>query len=410
MSATAKRGGRLRGVLKSGFALLLLALVASQLPWRDVATYLPPGSAPEEELELSGDLLGSWRAEEVRFEAAEGQSLEGWPAPLREAAAIGEPLRLQRRAEGEPGTSWRPGMPHVFGGLEPGGLALALGSLLLGLVFGVTRWWRILNLAGCPSTWANTLRLSFLGVFFNLIFPGITGGDVPKAVMVVREHPERRADALTTVVLDRLIGVWALVLLATGVAWAGGEAFAPLRLPSLGALLAGSLGIYLVLVPGPRRALGLDRILERLPQGERLKKLEVASELFRGHPGELLGSVVLSLANHLAVALGVLMIGRALGDDLEALAYLAIVPVVSLVSALPISPGGWGVGEAAYGTLFGMLGAEPALGVAVSVTFRLCNVVLGLIGGLFLLAPGGRETRLEALEAVREVEESPGPD
>jgi hypothetical protein len=57
-----------------------------------------------------------------------------------------------------------------------------------------------------------------------------------------------------------------------------------------------------------------------------------------------------------------------------------------------------------------MMGAEAALGVAVSVTYRLCSVALGLFGGLFLLAPGGREVRREALEAAREAEESPGAD
>lgn len=410
MSPGGGRGGRLKGALKTLLALALLAAVAWRLPWSDTALWVPDPAAPEAALEVRGEIVGSWRADRIEFVVVEGESLGGWPPELAAAVEAGGRMVLFRAEPGAPGAGWRPGMPHVFAGLEPGGLGLAFAALLAGVAFGVTRWWRILNLAGCPSSWGNTLRLAFLGVFFNLVFPGITGGDVPKALMVVREHPERRADALATVVLDRMVGVWALVLLATGVAWAGGESFAPLRVPSLLALLAGTLGVFLVLVPGPRRALGIDRLLERLPQGERLKKLEVAAELYRGHAWELAGSVVLSLGNHLSVAVGVLLIGRALGDDLDALAYLAIVPVVSLVSALPISPGGWGVGEAAYGTLFQMMGAEAALGVAVSVTYRLCSVALGLFGGLFLLAPGGREVRREALEAAREAEESPGAD
>ncbi len=63
--------------------------------------------------------------------------------------------------------------------------------------------------------WANTLRLTFLGLFFNLVLPGITGGDLPKALMVVREHPERRAHALASVVIDRLLGLWVLLVLGT---------------------------------------------------------------------------------------------------------------------------------------------------------------------------------------------------
>jgi len=56
------------------------------------------------------------------------------------------------------------------------------------------------------------------------------------------------------------------------------------------------------------------------------------------------------------------------------------------------------------------MGSAAAIGVAISVTYRLCTVALGLLGGLFLLAPGGRQTRREALEASRDGEESAGAD
>lgn len=402
---------RLGGLLKTLFALALLAWVAWGLPWSDTLRYVADPERPDVVLEVAGDIVGGWREDAVAFDlAADADLAPGWPAEVRAAAVGGMALSVVRRAEDSAGLEWRPGMPRVFLDLELGGLLAAFAALALGLVFGVTRWWRLLALAGCPSTWRNTLRLSSLGLFFNLIFPGITGGDVPKAVLVVREHPERRADALATVLLDRLVGVWALVFLATSVIWLGGEEFGVLKLPSAGALVAGTVGLYLVLEPGPRRALGLDRLLERLPQGKRLKKLEVAAEVYRGRPGELAFSIALSLANHIAVVGATFAIGRAFGDELGFLSYVGIVPVANLISALPISPGGWGVGEWAYGTLFALMGSAAAIGVAISVTYRLCTVALGLLGGLFLLAPGGRETRREALEASRDVEESAGAD
>jgi hypothetical protein len=64
--------------------------------------------------------------------------------------------------------------------------------------------------------------------------------------------------------------------------------------------------------------------------------------------------------------------------------------VANLIGALPLAPGGWGVGELAFRGLFVMIGASPTLGVAVSVTFRLCQLAIALLGGLMLLLPGGR--------------------
>jgi uncharacterized membrane protein YbhN (UPF0104 family) len=158
------------------------------------------------------------------------------------------------------------------------------------------------------------------------------------------------------------------------------------------------LSLIVVLAPGPRRLVRLDRWIERLPQGRRLRKLERAALVYRGHPLEWCAAVLLSLGNHLAVIAAIFVIGRALGDELAYDNYLGIVPVASLITALPISPAGWGVGEKAYGTLFEMMGATAALGVAISLTFRVCTVLLGLIGGLLLLLPGGAQAKQVARE------------
>jgi hypothetical protein len=243
------------------------------------------------------------------------------------------------------------------------------------------------------------LRLTFLGLFFNLVMPGLTGGDLPKALLVVREHPERRAAALATVVIDRLVGLWTLIALATCVIWIGGDHFGPLLWPAAGLFAVATVGMAFLLLPGPRRLLGIDRLIPRLPQAERLKQLEEAALSYHQHPLELLFAFLLSLGNHLFVMGGIYAIGRAFGDQLGFGTYIGIVPVASIITALPISPGGWGVGEAAFGTLFEMMGAGMALGVAVSVTYRLCNAAFGLLGGIFLLLPGGAEMRDEVREA-----------
>lgn len=378
-----------RTLLKSVLAAALLAWVASGLPWSDSLVYVSDPEAAESAISVEGDIDGGWREDRIRFEISSEASVGGgWPDEAKAAFQNPRGGEFQRREAGAVGYEWRPGMPRVFLDLQLEGLFTAFLGLFLGLAFGVTRWWRILHLAGCRSSWWNTLRLAALGLFFNLVLPGITGGDLPKALMVVRENPGRRADALATVVIDRLVGLWSLVVLACAVIWTVRGDFAPLLLPSAGAFLALSLGLLFVLLPGPRRALRLDRLIARLPQAERIRKLERAALLYRGHGGELVVSVLLSLGNHLSVIAAMFAIGRAFGAELSFSAFIGIGSVASLITSLPLSPGGWGVGEAAFGTLFEMMGAVAALGVAVSVTYRLCTVVLGLAGGLCMWLPG----------------------
>jgi uncharacterized membrane protein YbhN (UPF0104 family) len=400
---------QLQGRLKFAVAIALLAWVGSSLPWSDRLFFHDPGSGFEAIYE--GRIEGDWRASTIAFRVAIEAGQEFPPGQagmeLQAASSAGVPLRVTRRlpVEGsapEAGWEWRPSFTRVFRGMDPGGLLWAMLFLVAGTLFGITRWWRLLRLAGCPASWRDSFRLTYLGLFFNLVFPGLTGGDLVKAVLVVREHPERRADALVTVLLDRMIGLWSLIGLATAVIWGLGPELARLRWPVTGAFLLASSISALVLVPGPRRALGLERLLARLPQGERLQKLDRAADLLHRRPLELAAAFLLSIGNHLCVATGVFAIGRALGDSLSAGTYVALVSVANTLSAIPITPGGWGWGEQAFGMLFALQGSEFALGVAISVTYRLCTLALGLCGGSFLLLPGGRRVRGE----VREVGEA----
>ncbi|MDE0896993.1 MAG: lysylphosphatidylglycerol synthase domain-containing protein, partial [Planctomycetota bacterium] len=86
--------------------------------------------------------------------------------------------------------------------------------------------------------------------------------------------------------------------------------------------------------------------------------------------------------------------------------YFAIVPIANIISSIPVLPGGWGFGELAYLKLFELIGASGTQGTAVSITFRLCQLLLSLLGGLFLLAPGA-QVKLDDLEAeVAEAEKA----
>ncbi|MBK7641851.1 MAG: flippase-like domain-containing protein [Planctomycetes bacterium] len=394
MSQPSKTRARLLSLLRLCFALALLAFVASMLPWKDRLNWV----AGKSKLEVSGKIEGKWRGESIEFEAAPGSVLPaGWPDQTRAALERGERVRVERSPDeaSAPHYEWQPAMQRVFREIESRWLWLAMGALLVSAVMSVTRWWRMLALAGCPTSWLNALRLTFLGFFFNLVVPGLTGGDVIKAVMVVRENPQRRADALVTVIVDRVLGLIVLAGLASLVVLMTGDMFHEMRWPVVLCFLAMLVGTFVFLHPLPRRALGISRLLDKLPQRERLKSIERALLEYAKHPGEMLLAVVLSIVNHCGIAAALMAIGTAFGAQMSFPAYLGIMAIANTVSSLPIAPSGLGVGEVLIGYLFHLLGSTQPLGVAVSVTYRLLTVALNLAGGLFLLLPGGKEVREE---------------
>ena len=231
--------------------------------------------------------------------------------------------------------------------------------------------------------------------------PGLTGGDVIKAVLATRENPGKRAEALVSVGVDRVIGLVILTLLAAVVILASGDTFAEIRLPVLGFFTAMVVGGLVYFNRTIRRVLRFDALLEKLPLGGKLKLVDDAVLLYRESPLEWIWAILLSLGNHVFNIGGIMALGHAFGvtwDEVGFWDYMALVPVAHIVSALPIAPGGWGVGELAFKHLFLMVGASATLGVALSVTFRICQMSLGLLGGLFLLVPG-QKVDLDEIEA-----------
>ncbi len=391
--------GRWFGLIRIALAFLILGYIATTLPWNDELTY----RAGSESVSVLGEIDGEWKSEQVRFAvASDAKALSiTWPSEAREATAAGESFDVVRRANGADGYDWQPSMTRAFRDMSGNGLLYAM-LLFIGATFLIaTRWWRLLAIAGCPTSWFNAFRLTYVGFCFNLVMPGMTGGDLVKGAIAAKENPLHRADAVVSVVVDRVIGLAALAMLAVVVILlSGDETFRALKMPLIGLLLAGMLGAGLYSRKSLRKKLGLSALVDRLPLGDKLRSLDSAALTYLEHPAELAFAFLLSFGNHLVVCAGVFYLARAIGiDETQATLrdFLVLAPVANMVSAIPLAPGGWGVGEFVYRELFVMIGLSGALGVAVSVTFRLCMLLgLGTIGSLFLLLPGMRAEARDA--------------
>ena len=374
-SSTSIRGGLARFLL----AGLVISFVATQVPWDDRV------SGPDGAWRVRGELLGSWTAAEVAFRP-EGVSdiPDDWRGPVEDALRSGEEVLLSRGG----GIEWEPGLLTALGGLRVSSVLGVVAAVLGGFFFGVTRWWRLLSLCGVRTPYWTVARLTMLGMFFNLVVPGLTGGDVVKAGLAAKQHPGGRARAVMAVGLDRVIGFWALLMIALISSLAMREELAVLLGP-LAVLAAGlSSAIFVFVHPGFRRAL-LEGALGRLLP-KRLSGLFDALRSISGRPGEFLIASVLSVGNHVCIGLAVLSVARGMGDETSFLGCLAATVVASAVSAVPIAPGGWGVGEAAYAAMFSLLGSGEAVGFAISVSYRLCQTAISLVCGAALWR-GGRD-------------------
>ena len=92
----------------------------------------------------------------------------------------------------------------------------------LAVVLSIVRWYFLVRALELPFRLRDAFRLGFLGYLLNFFSLGNVGGDLFKAVFIAREQHGRRAEAVATVVVDRVIGLYVLFLVATtAIFWTG---------------------------------------------------------------------------------------------------------------------------------------------------------------------------------------------
>ena len=293
-------------------------------------------------------------------------------------------------------------------GLRLGGhLGIVAGVLILYLgLFVLTAWrWRLLLRAvDLTLSLARATRLTFIGAFFNTAIPGATGGDVVKAYYAAKATG-RPTRAVLSVFVDRISGLLGLAVLAGLVLLvAPGEAgYGPARLVVGVVLGVAFLGIGVLATPTLRRALGVGRLVKRLPFQTLLGEVRAALALYRDRPAALLVALATSVLNHAVASFTVWLLARALGIEGLGLGMaLALVPVANLFAAIPLLPGGWGVGELAFAYLFGQVGIPATEAVGLSVVYRLGILAASLPGGVLWLFWKDRPAKEVILQEVDE--------
>lgn len=273
---------------------------------------------------------------------------------------------------------------------NPWWLLLALATMMLGVVIRAWRWQILLAAISVHVSLAELTNIYFIGFLFNNLLPSGLGGDAMRMLELSR-HSERGSDAITSVVVDRFLGLSALqaialiALIADWGAVPSAVAYFTVAI-FLGGLVIGYLLINRPLYTLLRTRLGLFRRLSDI------KVIGNLAESFQRYPVGALGRAYLvSFGFNISLIAMNVFIGLGLGAKASLAHYAIFVPITSLVLLLPISFAGLGVREGTYRQLFSQVGVPPEIAVAMSLlVYIFGNVCTGLIGGVIYLLRGAR--------------------
>jgi uncharacterized membrane protein YbhN (UPF0104 family) len=257
-----------------------------------------------------------------------------------------------------------------------GWLAIGLGIVMVQIAVAAIRWQSILRSLRLPMPISAVVQIFYAMAFLNSFLPAGLAGDTLR-VWLLRRNPHGIATAVNSVLIDRLVVVLALLLAAAAVQ--------PLlwRQIEKPYLLIAILGSALSLIAAICVALFLVPRVQWPILGGLLPMLHAVSRdlrLFFFNGTGLPAAMIAAFASNLLLVGAGFVLAYGAGIDVDFVTWLVVMSVVLLVSALPISVGGWGTREIAMVYMLGLFAVPPDLAAAVSIQFGLCLTVASLAG------------------------------
>lgn len=268
-------------------------------------------------------------------------------------------------------------------------------ATFLGLLAGALRWHRILQDQGFEPAFRDSFSYFFIGQFFNAFFPGACGGDVVRAFYVIRKKEGGKTAAIMSVLMDRAIGLFVFVIFGCIMIALRHRLFLYSRGTRLTAVFMG--GFLLASVAGLivlfRKNLFehwplFKRFEEKTKTGALIRKAYDVLMLYRGKPQLLIASISLSLTNLAALTFACMFFGLSLDINASWLDYFTFYPVITVFTAVPVTPGALGIREALFAGMFHTVAVSTSKAVPLSLLMYAGGLVWSLFGGLiFLLQP-----------------------
>ncbi len=268
-------------------------------------------------------------------------------------------------------------------------LFAAVGCYVVMLGLATWRWQLLLEALGVVAPLRHLTASYLVATFFNNFLPSNIGGDIVR----VRDGSRltgSTTSSLAVVGIDRILGLGALWLLA-----AVAFVFASPELRELAGARAVILGLGLVFAvlgtiffrPGIARRLMVVSRLNAIDWArDRFEVVQAAVHSYRAQVRTVWMAVAASLALQALVVVYFFAIARALRIPLSVSAAFLMVPLCTLLQAVPISFNGWGLREGLFALYFSQIGLPRESALAFSLTGAGLIILLSLSGAVVWMA------------------------
>jgi glycosyltransferase 2 family protein len=264
---------------------------------------------------------------------------------------------------------------------DPWTIAVAI-ALMTGIsAMQAERWRIVLNCLGRDLHFVLAWKLVLIGYFFNQTLPSTVGGDAFRVWGAYR-NGIRVGDAISSVIIDRVAALTSLLLMIVlGLPWLFELiTIASARWIVMLVLVGGMLGMVLLLSLGRFASL-----LGRWRPTRLLLPVATGARAVFGSGTATTQIVLLTIVGYAIASYAVHLLAQGLAIRLGFGDALLLIPLVTLVTVLPVSIAGWGLRESAMVVALGLIGVPAAAAFSLSVLYGLVVMASGVPGGVIWL-------------------------
>jgi uncharacterized protein (TIRG00374 family) len=297
------------------------------------------------------------------------------------------------------------------------------------------KWLLMLRLQGARPGFPFLMKTYFIGYFFTVLLPSTVGGDVVRSYYTGKEVGDHYT-AATSIFFERFSGILLLLFFAIVTPFLRWPLLSYWRIivPILGAVLL--LTILLAYSLSEKLLNGTVSLLQSIARfsrdhfekvpflnrtgisvkvvsvgdmlsrrgGKFFRTIRETAGYFREQPSYLAWTVFLTLLFYVITWFNILVAFKTFRIEVGMFEIVALLPIIMLVSLMPISIGGIGLAEGAYVFYFSLVGVPVESSFIMSIFLRFKLMVVACIGLLFYLT--FRDRRRDYAEMLTEAAET----
>lgn len=278
---------------------------------------------------------------------------------------------------------------NFLNSLKEANILLLLFSLSLhfvGALLGSSRWNVLLKSYGIEVPQRELYRLYMIGSFFNTFLPTSVGGDAVR-MLKVSSLTEKRAQAVTSVFIERFIGMFVLYIISF-FSYAFYFKFREgkeLLLAILFLLFVSIAFVLFILSPIS------EKIIKIIPSSflkEKLNKIHYSLKYPVKEPLSLTKVILYTTFLQINVVIYFFIISIAIKIKLSIVYFFILIPIILTVTMLPITLGGIGLREGGFVFLFSKFGVSPEKALSLSILGYFISIIFAIFGGLIYIFEG----------------------